>query len=248
MARPPAKVAIGGGLRSMGAPGEVRGRRPRGLHTDHLDAGLDRLGNQGSAGRPAAAAHGHDNYVDAGQSFEDLKGVGSDARDQQRLIAGGDKAQALAAFELGAVALAGLKVLAMEDHLGPVGTHGIHLDAVGVRGDDDHGAHAEELGSISDRLAVIARRGRHHAAAARLGRELRHEIDAAAHLEGADGLIVLVFDIDLGPQQFVEQRVMMQRGGRQVGADGALGLEYVRQSGRGEGRRCQLGHGEFSLR
>ena len=190
--------------------------------------GLTALATKAAPGGPAAAAHGHDDHVDAGQGFQNFEGVGGNAGNQQRLVAGGDKAQTLAAFELGAVALARLKVLAVEDHLGAVGAHRIHLDAVGIGGGDDHGADAKELGSIGDRLAVIAGRGGHHAAAAFLGREMRHEVDAAAHLEGADGLIVFVLDIDLGRQQPVEQRVVVQGGDRQVGADGALRVQHVR--------------------
>ena len=56
-----------------------------------------------------------------------------------------------------------------------------------------------------DRLAVVPGRGGDHAAAPLVVGELRDEVDAAAHLEVADRLVVLVLDPDLGADQLVER-------------------------------------------
>ena len=68
-------------------------------------------------------------------------------------------------------------------------------------GHADDRAHAEEPRGEGDRLAVVAGRGGDHAARPLLRGELRDEVDAAAHLEGADGLVVLVLDPDLRADQ-----------------------------------------------
>jgi hypothetical protein len=76
---------------------------------------------------------------------------------------------------------------------------------------------------------VVAGRRGDHAAFALLGAQLRDEVDATAHLERADRLVVLVLDVDLGPEQVVERRVAVQRGGAEVRRDAAARLENVHE-------------------
>jgi hypothetical protein len=85
------------------------------------------------------------------------------------------------------------------DQLGAERAHRGELDRVRVLRHADRARDAEERARVGDRLAVVARRGRDQAAPPLLLAELRDEVDAAANLEGADRLVVLVLDPDLGP-------------------------------------------------
>ena len=72
-------------------------------------------------------------------------------------------------------------------------------------------------------LAVVAGRGCHHAALALGSAQLGNEVDAAAHLECAYGLIVFVFDKGARAKQLINGRVGMERRARQVRANLAAG-------------------------
>ena len=154
-----------------------------------------------------------------------------DAGNQQRLVAGGDEAQPLLAFEGETVLFARLEVGAVKDDLGAVRAHGVHLDRAGAFGHDDDGPHAKQLRGVGHRLAVVAGGGRHHAAAPFFRRHVCHEVDAAAHLESADGLIVLMLDEDGGVEQRVQLRVVMQRGRRQVRCNRTTGKQNILKGG-----------------
>src|SRR5687768_5273889 len=49
------------------------------------------------------------------------------------------------------------------------------------------------------------------------------QVDAAAHFEGADRLVVLMLDVYLRADQFVQRGVAVQRRARQVRPDAPLG-------------------------
>ena len=80
------------------------------------------------------------------------------------------------------------------DELGAERAHGGGLHRVRVLGNADLRLHTEEPRCIRDRLPVVPRRGGDDAARAFVGAQLRHEVDAAPDLEGADRLMVLVLD------------------------------------------------------
>jgi hypothetical protein len=56
---------------------------------------------------------------------------------------------------------------------------------------------------------MVSSRGRYKASKPLLVAELRNEVDAAANLERARGLMVLVFDPDLDPYNSIERGIVM---------------------------------------
>ena len=143
-----------------------------------------------------------------------------------------DVAIAVLAGELLALLTGGVEVPPVHDQLRAERAHRGELDRVGVLGDADARADAEQARGEGDRLAVIARRRRDQPAPPLLLAELRHEVDAAADLERADGLVVLVLHPDLGAKELVETRIRIERSRPQVRGDPSARLEDV-----GEGDR-----------
>ena len=74
-----------------------------------------------------------------------------------------------------------------------------------------HGANRLASNSLLEGLVVGGRAGNAAAehAVQDLGREARHIVDAATDLEGADRLIVLMLDPQLGSDQRIEGRIVM---------------------------------------
>ena len=190
----------------------------------------------------AAAADGHEDRVQVGLGFQDLQRVRRHPGDQPRLVAGRHKAQPLVGLQRQTVTLARVEVGPVKDDLRAIGAHGRDLNRVGVLRHDDHRAHAEEPRGIGNGLAVIARRRGDDAALASGVVELSHEVDAAAHLEGPDGVIVLVLEIDFRPDQPVQRRIMMQGRGRQIRADEVARRQHIGKGRRALSSRC---HGVF---
>ena len=138
-----------------------------------------------------------------------------------------DVAVAVLARQLLAV-LAGLVVVAaVLDELGTERAHRGELDRVRPLGDADARLEAEEARRVGDRLAVVARRGGDQAAAPLLLAQLRDEVDAAANLEGADRLVVLVLDPDLGADELAQRGVAVERRRAQMRRDATPRLEHV---------------------
>lgn len=104
-----------------------------------------------------------------------------------------------------------VEVAPVEDQLGAETMHGGNLDRVRLLGYADRRLNAEAAGGIGDRLAVVPGRGRDHSALVLLRAELRDQVDPVPDLEGADRLMVLVLDEDLGVGQRVQARVAEQR-------------------------------------
>ena len=105
-----------------------------------------------------------------------------------------DIAQALlgtAAFPLPASLV---KIFSMKDDLGSQCPHGFNLGRVGSLRHGDDGSYAEEPGRPGDRLAVVPGRGGDDTAFAVFLIEAAQEVDASPYLEGADGLMVLLFN------------------------------------------------------
>ena len=93
-------------------------------------------------------------------------------------------------------------------------------------------------GGEGDRLTVIAARGGDDAAGAGMAPpEVVHVGEAAAHLEGADGRVVLVLDPDLGAGARGQQRPGNLRRRRHGGVDG-LGRRLYLGQARQMDRHC----------
>jgi hypothetical protein len=142
----------------------------------------------------SSTADGNHDHVSLGLLLEDLERLRSDARDQQRLIAGVQVAIAVLARELLAMLTRIVEVAPVEDQLGTEPPHGGNLDRVRLLGYADRRLNTEEASGIGDRLAVVPGRGRDHAALALFCTELRDQVDPAPDLEGADRLMVLMLD------------------------------------------------------
>lgn len=82
--------------------------------------------------------------------------------------------------------------------------HRVHLDGRGALGHDDDGVRARDPRGERDGLRMVARRGGDEAGRTFVGVEACGQGQAAAHLERARGLHVLVLDDDIaadGPRQ-----------------------------------------------
>ena len=117
----------------------------------------------------SSTADGNHDHVSLGLLLEDLERLRSDARDQQRLIAGVQVAIAVLARELLAMLTRIVEVAPVEDQLGTEPPHGGNLDRVRLLG-------------YADRHLALFRT------------ELRDQVDPAPDLEGADRLMVLMLD------------------------------------------------------
>ena len=105
----------------------------------------------------------------------------------------------------------------MLDQLSAQGDHGpVFLDAVAV-GHHDRGRHPVGAGGESDALAVVASCRRDNPGFGLAGAlEVLHINQAAAHLEGADRRVVLVFDPDLAAGTLAQQRPAYLRRRRDI--------------------------------
>src|SRR5439155_27087829 len=104
-----------------------------------------------------------------------------------------------------------VEVAPVEDELGAEAAHRRDLDGIRRLGDADRRRHAEETGGVGYRLPVVPGRRCDDAALALLRIQLRDEVDAAADLECADRLVVLVLDVDLRAEQLAEAGVLVER-------------------------------------
>ena len=148
--------------------------------------------NDARARGPAPSADGDDDRVGLRLLREDLERDRADAGDELGLVAGVDVAVAVENGELLAVRACVVEVPTVLDDVGAERADRGDLDRIRVLGDADRRLHPEETCGVGDRLAVVAGRGGDEPSPALRGIELRDEIDAAAHLERADGLVVLV--------------------------------------------------------
>src|SRR5262249_52926790 len=86
---------------------------------------------------------------------------------------------------------------------------------------------AEKPRGIRDRLSMISRRRRDHAARLFLWRQPRDQVDSAADLEGADRMMIFMLHEDVEAELCGQPRVVMKGRRMQITVDDALGVEYV---------------------
>ena len=184
----------------LGLPGFEGRRGRRCLHADDLYRWVEGLDHGAHPRRAAATAHRHDDRLNVWQVFQDFQCIGAHAGDEVRFVARVDVAIAL----LGGQALhdlaGGVKVGAVKAYLGAQGAHGGYLARVGSLRHADDDAHAKEPPRVGDRLPVVAGAGRDHAPPPLVLAQLRCQVDAASHFEGAHGLVIFVLDTSLKAQ------------------------------------------------
>ena len=91
-----------------------------------------------------------------------------------------------------------------------------HLAGVRAVRHGHNRAHVEQARSVGDALPMVSRGGSYHPACLRVRVKVRHEVDAAAHFESADRLVILVLHPDFGSDLITKARVMIERGGAQI--------------------------------
>ena len=97
---------------------------------------------------------------------------------------------------------------------------------------------AQTFRGEGDRLAVIARAGRNHAATALVGGERPNQVEPSTNLEGRRGIVIFVFDVDVEPGLRGEQRMTHERrrrheaGQRRAGTVDVLEPGFFHSSGR----------------
>ena len=169
--------------------------------------------------RAAAAADRDDHHVDLRLLLEDLERDRGHSRDQARLVPGVHVAVAVGGGETFALLPGLVEVAPVLDDLRSERPDRLDLERVRPLGDAHRRRDAEEAGGVGDRLAVVPGRGGDQSALTLVGSQLRDEVDAAAHLEGADRLVVLVLHPDLRPDERLERRIAVERRRPQIGRD-----------------------------
>ena len=142
----------------------LHGRRPGGLHPDHLHRGVKQLGQGGHPRRQPAAPHRDQDHVHIGQVLENLIGDGALAGGHGEVVEGVDVGEPLLPAQLCRQRRRVVEGFAVEHHLGPVVLGIVHLYQGGGGGHDDGGRHPRRPGGVGHPLGVVARRGGHQPA------------------------------------------------------------------------------------
>ena len=113
--------------------------------------------------------------------------------------------------------LAGVvEILAVLDHRGAEGANRRVLVGIVPSRHGDGARHADALRRERNRLAVIAGAGADDASRALVSRQRGDKVEAAANLERAGRVVVLVFDMNVEPGLGGEQRMPHQRRAAQL--------------------------------
>ena len=124
-----------------------------------------------------------------------------------------------------------VEVPAVKHYLRAERAHRLHLDRVGLLGYEDRRAHAEEIGCVSNGLAVVPGGCRRDAAVTLGSPELADQVHAAADLERSDWQVVLVLDPQSCAGKRIQRRVAVQRRRAQVRGDALTRRQDVGQVG-----------------
>src|SRR5439155_10730846 len=131
-----------------------------------------------------------------------------------------------------------IEVLAVANDLRAKPAVRFDLDRVRALGYADDRSNSEESSCIGDRLSMVSGGGSDDTAASLVVGQLRHQIDPTADLEGADRLMVLVFDPGLRANQLVERRISIESRGFQVWSDPLARRQDVVEAGN-DGSLCR---------
>ena len=167
------------------------------LHADDEDLRAYRLGRHGDAGDQAAAADGHDQRVEIGRLFQQLKAEGALPRDHGLVVVGVYEGQ----FSVLGQALGEGRSLreagAMQQHFGAEHARLLHLGVGRGAGHDDGDRYAQPRSVMGQRLRMVSG-GHGHDAAATLRRvHGQQPIQGAAFLERCGELQILELEVQL---------------------------------------------------
>ena len=183
------------------------------------------------AGSTATEAERHDHDLDIRRFEENLQGVRSNARNQVRLVGRVHVAVSMLPRQSFAVLNGLFELRAVKHDFGTHAAHGRDLARIGAFRHDDDNANIEQLPRIRDRLAVIARGSADQSAAAFGRSHLRNQVDAAAHFEGTDRLVVLVLYVNLRADQVVQRGIVEERRRTQIRGDALTCSEHIAECG-----------------
>ena len=192
------------------------GRGPCGLHPDDSSAGVAPGRDDGAPADAAAQADGNEQHIGRRLLVEDLLGHGADAGEQIRFIGGMHITQSPFRYQLFATALGLVKILAVLNQFRAQGLHGAVFAGVVVFRHHQCAGHAEAPGGVGQGLAVIASGATDDASLFLLGGQAADQVNAAPHLEGPRGLMVLVLEQVTESQSLPQQGPFVQQGGPQV--------------------------------
>src|SRR5581483_4191477 len=182
-----------------------------GLDADDFGAAAGAAARNRAAAGAAAAANRHEDHVDVRRLFDDLETVGADAGDEQRLDGRVDVPPRTLGEDLLEPLARLVEVAAVFDQLRAQRAHRRVLLGIVAERHDDRARYPFALTRERNRLPVIARRRGDDADAAFLGRQAANQVEAAAHLDRAGRVVVLVLDADVEAEFLVEQRMAQQR-------------------------------------
>ncbi len=195
-----------GGDRAAGSERQRVSRRALGADADDLGLPPQRVARSDGARDAGAEADRHIEHVEIGVRAKQLQRIGRDAAHEIAV----ERRYHFEAFGRGIARrlfAGGLKVRAVLDETRAVGAHRrVLLNRIADRREDDW-LDAGARGREGEALAVVAARGGDERAGLRRAPlELIDVGKAAAHLEGAGRVVVLVFDDDLSSEPTREQR------------------------------------------
>ena len=122
----------------------------------NLDVWVDSLRCDGAAADESTTADTHDDMIEFARLLKKLESDGALSGDHFLVVERIDERHA-GLLSLLPDDLVDILVVAVEVvQFGPIATHGVLLELVGVLGDDDLGLDAHELAREGDALAVVA--------------------------------------------------------------------------------------------
>jgi hypothetical protein len=163
----------------------------------NLDVWVDSLRSDGAAADESTTTDTHDDMIELARLLKKLESDGALSSDHFLVVERIDERHAgllgLLPDDLVDVLVVAVEVV----QFGPVATHRVLLELVGVLGDDDLGLDAHELAGECDALAVVAGGVGQHTFIALLGCQITEGIVGATELKAACFLEVFALDEDI---------------------------------------------------
>ena len=229
-------------LRQVGAlDGVVHGRETRGLHTDDLDAGLDRPGGSGHPGDQSAAANGHHQGVKFGHIGQHFQGHRALPGHNVRVIVRVHKNQVLRVCQFQRVGTGRVQRVTVQHYFSTKTTGALDLDTRGKARHDDHRTKPQALRVVSHTLRVVAGTHGNDAARTLLQAELRQLVAGTALLERRGELQVFELQEHLRAGDVGKRPGSHTRGAQQVVLQAPGGALYVSEFKHGRSPvRCNI--------
>ena len=195
------------GLRGHGPafpPGPEHRRRVGRLDADEANVRVDGLDGRAHPRDQVAAAHGQHHGVRVGKVLHDLQADGARAGHESEVFPVLDVYHARVFGDLPGPREPVGDRLAVDDQFGAEAPDGLALDLRRSMGDDHRHGDVHRAASVGDALPVVAGGRRRDPPDALLFAQQGHGIQSAPDLERADGLEILVLDVEFQAQRLAE--------------------------------------------